>query len=81
MSNRRFEMYQYSQVIYRMRLGESDRTIAKAGLMGRRKAAELREVAHEQGWMEETRPLPEDALPINLPGSVSPRKIRPFLKI
>jgi hypothetical protein len=45
MSNRRFEMYQYRQVVYRMRLGESDRTIAKAGLMGRRKAGELREIA------------------------------------
>ena len=32
-------MYEYRQVIYRMRLGESDRAIAKAGLMGRRKAA------------------------------------------
>jgi hypothetical protein len=47
MSNRRFEMYQHRQVIYRMRLGESDRTIARAGLMGRRKAAELREIAYE----------------------------------
>ncbi len=59
MSNRRFEMYQYRQVICRMRLGESDRTIARAGLMGRRKAAELREIAHEQGWLREG-PLPED---------------------
>lgn len=44
MSNRRFEMYEYRQVIYRMRLGESDRAIAKAGLTGRRKAAELRQL-------------------------------------
>ena len=51
MSNRRFEMYQHRQVIVRMRLGESDRTIARAGLMGRRKAADLREIAHEQGWL------------------------------
>jgi len=29
MSNRRFEMYQYRQVIHRMRMGESDRTIAR----------------------------------------------------
>ena len=52
-------MYQYRQVICRMRLGESDRTIARAGLMGRRKAAELREIACEQGWLREG-PLPED---------------------
>ena len=60
MSNRRFEMYQYRQVICRMRLGETDRRIAKAGLMGRRKAAELREIAQEQGWLRD-RPLPEDS--------------------
>jgi hypothetical protein len=59
MSNRRFEMHQYRQVVFRMRLGESDRTIARAGLMGRRKAGELREIAHEQGWLGDG-PLPED---------------------
>ena len=34
-------MYEYRQVIYRMRLGESDRGIAKAGLMGRCKATHI----------------------------------------
>ena len=29
MANRRFEMYQYRQVLTRMRLGESDRAIAR----------------------------------------------------
>lgn len=61
MSNRRFEMYEYRQVIYRMRLGESDRTIAKAGLMGRRKAADLRELAQKHGWLHKG-PLPEDTV-------------------
>ena len=51
MSNRRFEMYEYRQVIYRMRLGESNRAISKAGLMGRKKAAELRKIAQAQGWL------------------------------
>lgn len=60
MSNRRFEMYEYRQVIYRMRLGESDRAIAKAGLTGRRKAAELRQLAKAHGWLEKG-PLPEDS--------------------
>lgn len=59
MSNRRFEMYEYRQVIYRMRLGESDRAIAKAGLMGRPKAAKLRELAKEHGWLKKG-PLPDD---------------------
>jgi len=34
MANRRFEMHEYRHVIHRMRLGESDRAIAKAGLIG-----------------------------------------------
>jgi hypothetical protein len=53
-------MYEYRQVIYRMRLGESDRAIAKAGLIGRRKAAELRQLAKALGWLEKG-PLPEDS--------------------
>jgi len=59
MSNRRFEMYQYRHVLVRMRLGETDRAIAKAGLMGRRKAAHLRAAAEQRGWLQG--PLPEDA--------------------
>lgn len=60
MSNRRFEMYQYRQIIYRFRSGESDRAIAKAGLMGRRKATDLRRVAESRGWLHPG-PLPDDA--------------------
>ena len=62
MSNRRFEMYQYRQVICRMRLGETDRRIAKAGLMGRRKAAELREIARVFNAMMEKIERHKDAL-------------------
>jgi hypothetical protein len=39
MSIRRFEMYEYRQVLVRMRQGDSDREIAKARLIGRNKAA------------------------------------------
>ena len=45
MANRRFEMYEYRQVIVRMRLGESDRAIAQTGLMGRKKASGVRDQA------------------------------------
>ena len=37
MSNRRFEMYEYRAVLVRMRQGDSDRAIARSGLMGRSK--------------------------------------------
>src|SRR5512147_595781 len=59
--NRRFEMYQYRQAVVRMRLGDSDREIAKIGLMGRRKAAALRQVALAQGWLNQEQPVPDEA--------------------
>ena len=58
---RRFEMYQYRQVVVRMRLGDSDRELAKAGLMGRRRAAALRQVALAQGWLNREQPVPDEA--------------------
>ena len=61
MANRRFEMYQYRQVLTRMRLGESDRAIARSGLMGRQKASALREVAGREGWLAASIVLPDDA--------------------
>jgi len=51
MGNRRFEMYQYRQVLVRMRQGDSDRDIARSRLMGRKKVARLRVVAQERGWL------------------------------
>ena len=35
MANKRFEIYQYRQILVRMRMGESNRAIAQSGLMGR----------------------------------------------
>jgi transposase len=53
-------MFQYRQVIHRMRMGESDRAIAKSRLMGRLKCAQVRAIAQENGWLA-AGPLPEDA--------------------
>ena len=39
MGRRRFEMFQYRQVLLRPRQGDTDRQIARSGLMGRRKLA------------------------------------------
>ena len=61
MANRRYEMYEYRQVIVRMRLGESDRAIARAGLMGRNKIKSVRELASKQGWLDLDNDLPNDA--------------------
>ena len=59
MANRRIEMHQYRQVIHRMRLGQSDRAIAKSKLIGRTKCAAVRAVATEKGWLDKG-PLPDD---------------------
>ena len=61
MANRRIEMFQYRLVIHRMRLGDSDRSIAKSGLIGRSKCGIVRMVAQQQGWLAEE-PLPDDEL-------------------
>ncbi len=45
MANRRFEMYQYRQIIHHMRMGQSDRSIAKSGLIGRVKCSQVRMIA------------------------------------
>jgi len=52
-------MYQYRQVIHRMRMGQTDRAIAKTKLMGRLKCAQIRAVAEQNGWLAEV-PLPDD---------------------
>jgi hypothetical protein len=59
MANRRFEMFYYRQVIHRMRMGESDRAIAKSRVMGRLKCAQVRAVAERSGWLGPG-PLPDD---------------------
>ena len=60
MANRRFEMFEYRQVLTRMRLGDTDRAIARVGLMGRRKVARLRRTAEAAGWLDVATPLPGD---------------------
>ena len=55
-------MFQYRQVLVRLRQGDSERDIARARLMGRPKAKALRLLAIERGWLDPATPLPEDAV-------------------
>lgn len=59
MANKRFEMFEYRNIIVRMRLGDSDRALAKAGLIGRPKAKAFRAIAIAQGWLHPDTPLPD----------------------
>ena len=54
-------MHHYRQALLRMRQGDSDRDIAKNGLMGRRTAANLRLLASERDWLSSEQPAPDDA--------------------
>jgi hypothetical protein len=60
-ARRSIEMHEYRQALLRLRQGDSEREIARSGLMGRAKAARFRELACEKGLLELTWPLPADA--------------------
>ena len=53
-------MHHYRQALLRMRQGDSDRDIADAKIMGRRKAAQWRALAQVHGWLDAQAPLPDD---------------------
>lgn len=53
-------MFQYRQVLVRLRAGDTVREIARSGLMGRDKLGELRAVAMAQGWLEAGTDVPDD---------------------
>jgi len=53
-------MHELRNVIVRMRLGETDRQIARARLMGQHKAGSLRRLAAAQGWLSMETPLPDN---------------------
>jgi len=55
-------MFQYRQVLVRLRAGDSERDIARARLMGRQKLALVRAVAEEHGWLDPAVDLPDDTV-------------------
>ena len=79
MTNRRFEMYEYRQVIVRMRLGETDRAIARTGLMGRKKVKSVRDIACSRGWLDPGNELPDDAELVARFPTTAPRPQATFL--
>ena len=45
-----------------MRLGETDRSIARSQQVGRRKVAEIHAMANEQNWLDASGLMPDDVL-------------------
>lgn len=60
MSNRRFDMYQYRQIIFRLRQGDSIRGIAQAKLADRKKVRQICKIAIQQDWLNMKSDLPTD---------------------
>lgn len=54
-------MFQYRQVLVRLRAGDSERELARSGLMGRDKLASFRALASRHGWLDFAAELPDDA--------------------
>ena len=52
MANRRIEVHQYREVLYRIRQGETLRSIDRAKLMNRRKSKVLVEMVQPLGWLD-----------------------------
>ncbi len=53
-------MFQYRQVLVRLRAGDTVRELARSGLMGRDKLATLRALALQQGWLTPESEVPDD---------------------
>lgn len=60
-TKRKIEMFQYRQTLVRLRQGDSDREIARSRTMGRKKVAQIREVALARGSLDADAALPDDA--------------------
>src|ERR1700738_416349 len=61
MSNKRFEMHEIRQIIFRLRQGESIRGIARAKLADRKKIRKINHISIQQGWLlESNTALPTD---------------------
>ena len=54
-------MFEYREALHRMRLGASDRELARERVIGRKKATGLRVIALAQGWLDAAVPLPSEA--------------------
>jgi len=63
-------MFQYRQVLVRLRAGDTVREIARSGLMGRDKLGALRAVADQQGWLDAGADVPDDAAIVTALGAV-----------
>lgn len=60
MAKRKFEMYEYRQILVRLRLGDSIRSIVQSRLACRGKVRSIRRIALQQNWLNKQYDLPSD---------------------
>jgi transposase len=60
MGRREFEMYEYRQILVRLRLGESIRSVAASGVASRGKVRSIHKIALQQNWLDPAVALPGD---------------------
>lgn len=60
MAYRKFEMYKYKQIIYRLQKGESQRSIARLGFGSRDKINDIAVIASKHNWLTPASNLPHD---------------------
>lgn len=53
-------MYQYRQIIMRLRMGDTIRGLAREKLADRKTIGKVRDVAKEQGWLDSQSTMPSD---------------------
>jgi transposase len=77
-------MHQYRQIIFRLRAGESTRSIARAKLADRKKIRAIRCLAIQQGWLDLSCELPTDEVLVQffgqreMPSGSNQPKILPY---
>ena len=64
-------MFQFRQVLVRLRAGDTAREVARSGLLGRDKLTELMRLAQAHGWLDAHAELPDDAA---IAAAMAPRK-------
>lgn len=79
MSNRRFEMYQYRQIIMRLRMGDTIRGLAREKLADRKTIGKINEVAKEQGWLASHSTMPSDEVLATFFGKKSPLSVQSLI--
>lgn len=67
-------MYQYRQIIFRLRSGDTIRGIARSKLADRKKLRSIKQIAAQQGWLDPQHELPADEVLAQFFGKVSPSK-------